>query len=62
MELQGRNLTTNDTGDDVRLLHVELMLLGKQIDSVEVAAGEFGATTEAAAERPRAPGKYPDLR
>jgi hypothetical protein len=46
MKLQGRNLTNGTRGDDVRLLHHELSLLGfRDIPESEVRSGVFGRQT-----------------
>src|SRR3954466_12183473 len=49
MNLQGRVLKTNLNGDDVRLLHHELGLLGfRSIPEAETLPGVFGRGTEEA--------------
>ena len=48
MKRQGRNLTNGTQGDDVRLLHRELRLLGFRIPASETRQGVFGPKTEAA--------------
>lgn len=49
MKLQGRNLSNGTQGDDVRLLHQELFLLGfQQIPKRETVPGVFGPETQAA--------------
>jgi Tc toxin complex TcA C-terminal TcB-binding domain/Neuraminidase-like domain/Putative peptidoglycan binding domain len=48
MELQGRDLTLDLRGDDVRSLHDDLVLLGYQIPDPELAEGVFGDGTLAA--------------
>jgi hypothetical protein len=47
MKLQGRNLSNGTRGDDVRLLHTELRLLGFRLipDSTEIHPGIFGPHT-----------------
>src|SRR3954454_12660314 len=46
MKLQGRNLTNGTQGDDVRLLHHELQLLGfRLITDSEIRPGIFGPHT-----------------
>ena len=47
MKLQGRNLSNGTRGDDVRLLHHELLLLGFRLipDATEVNPGIFGPHT-----------------
>ena len=47
MKLQGRNLSNGDQGDDVRLLHHELRLLGFRLipEATEVRPGIFGPHT-----------------
>ncbi len=45
MELQGRILSTNMTGDDVALLHVELQKLGFRLQTTEIKKRRFGRTT-----------------
>jgi hypothetical protein len=49
MQLQGRKLASGTRGDDVRLLHRELRLLGfRQIPDREIQLGFFGPVTFAA--------------
>ena len=51
MQLQGRDLTTGLRGDDVKLLHSELMQLGFLIPREEVTGGLFGRETAAEVKR-----------
>ena len=48
MELQGRELKKGDRGEDVRLLHSELIKLGFQIPEHELGQGWFDEKTQEA--------------
>ena len=45
MQLQGRNLSTQLTSDDVKLLQKELRQLGHPIPDTEAQQGFFGQNT-----------------
>jgi hypothetical protein len=51
MKLQGRNLSTGLRGDDVKLLHSELLQLGFLIPREELTGGLFGRETAAEVKR-----------
>jgi peptidoglycan hydrolase-like protein with peptidoglycan-binding domain len=51
MDLKGRNLQQGITGDDVRLLHIELLLLNLTISDDARASALFGAATLAAVQQ-----------
>lgn len=46
MKLQGRNLSLQMSGEDVKLLHQELQQLGYTIDKTEVSQNYFGQSTD----------------
>ena len=46
MKLQGRNLSLQMSGEDVKLLHQELQQLGYKIDQAEVSENYFGQSTD----------------
>ena len=46
MKLQGRNVSLQMSGEDVKLLHQELQQLGYTIDQAEVSQNYFGKSTD----------------